>query len=188
MQIQAKEIWKDIPGTSYSVSNYGNVFSKKRKKILKQSFLSGYPSVCINQKRKLVHRVVLEFFIGKCPDGMEACHNDGNKLNNNLSNLRWDTHRNNCLDKISHGTSLSGSKNHKSKINDSTAAVISKIYCLVRMKDLKDYYKLSDVNISMIAKGYVRRVDRLQHIYDSNKLMAPIRLKQSQKRGFPGGK
>jgi len=39
-----------------------------------------------------------------CPKGMEACHNDGNRLNNKINNLRWDTLSNNQLDRKKHGT------------------------------------------------------------------------------------
>lgn len=52
---------------------------------------------------KLVHRLVLEAFVGPCPSGCEGCHYDGNPANNIVSNLRWDTTKNNCLDKRRHG-------------------------------------------------------------------------------------
>ncbi len=51
-----------------------------------------------------VHRLVLETFVGLCPDGMEACHRNGDPGDNKLSNLRWDTHENNMLDAVRHGT------------------------------------------------------------------------------------
>jgi len=41
--------------------------------------------------QKRVHCLVLESFCGLCPQGMKGCHNDGNPLNNNLVNLRWDS-------------------------------------------------------------------------------------------------
>jgi len=47
---------------------------------------------------QLVHRLVLEAFVGPCPDGMEACHLDSDKTNNRVSNLRWDTHLENMRD------------------------------------------------------------------------------------------
>ena len=53
---------------------------------------------------KLVHRLVLEAFVGPCPDKKECCHNNGNSLDNRLTNLRWDTRRANCLDSALHGT------------------------------------------------------------------------------------
>lgn len=52
--------------------------------------------------RRYVHHLVLEAFVGPCPDGMEACHNNGNGLDNRLENLRWDTHDNNMYDSIVH--------------------------------------------------------------------------------------
>lgn len=51
-----------------------------------------------------VHKLVSRAFIGPIPDGLEVCHNDGNKLNCNKNNLRYDTHSANLLDRINHGT------------------------------------------------------------------------------------
>jgi hypothetical protein len=56
----------------------------------------------------LVHRLVLETFVGSCPEGMEGCHGDGDKTNNALLNLRWDTPKSNTCDRIRHGTKLVG--------------------------------------------------------------------------------
>jgi hypothetical protein len=53
--------------------------------------------------QQLVHRVVLETFVGSCPDGMECCHLDDVKTNNKLVNLRWDTHDANVVDKVRNG-------------------------------------------------------------------------------------
>lgn len=56
------------------------------------------------KKYYYVHVLVLDAFVGPRPKGMEACHNDGDGTNNKLSNLRWDTHKANIQDSISHGT------------------------------------------------------------------------------------
>ena len=48
---------------------------------------------------------------------MQCCHNDGNKHNNKLSNLRWDTATANQLDKNKHGTSNKGTKHTQTTIN-----------------------------------------------------------------------
>jgi HNH endonuclease len=53
---------------------------------------------------RTVHTLVLQAFVGPCPAGMEACHYDGDKANNKLGNLRWDTKRANELDAIRHRT------------------------------------------------------------------------------------
>ena len=74
----------------------------------------GYPCVKLrrNKIRKsyLVHRLVLLTFRGPCPDGMEGRHLDGDPKNCHLSNLKWDTPKENAADKIQHGTHLHGSK------------------------------------------------------------------------------
>ena len=51
----------------------------------------------------LVHRLVLEAFEGPCPEGLEACHNDGDQTINVWDNLRWDTGSSNMVDKVNHG-------------------------------------------------------------------------------------
>jgi hypothetical protein len=44
-----------------------------------------------------------------------VAHNDGQRLNNHVSNLRWATHAENCADTALHG-SLKGTKNPRCKI------------------------------------------------------------------------
>lgn len=47
--------------------------------------------------------LIAETFLGPCPEGMECCHNDDNRANNRLDNLRWDTHQNNVKDGYRNG-------------------------------------------------------------------------------------
>jgi len=47
---------------------------------------------------------MLAAFHGEKPDGYEARHLDGDKLNNHPSNLAWGTHSENECDKMKHGT------------------------------------------------------------------------------------
>lgn len=74
----------------------------------------GYPTASIMRNRKqtaaYVHIMILDAFVGPRPDGMQACHNDGNHENCTLSNLRWDTRSANALDKRRHGTSCAGER------------------------------------------------------------------------------
>jgi transposase len=56
-----------------------------------------------------IHHLVLEAFVGPCPEGMECCHSpDRNPGNNRLDNLRWDTPKGNQADKVLHGTQTRG--------------------------------------------------------------------------------
>lgn len=70
-------------------------------------------------RRVYVHRLVLEVFIGPCPENMEACHfPDNNTTNNRLENLRWDTPKSNGQDQIKHGVTNHGRKHHLSLFTD----------------------------------------------------------------------
>ncbi len=51
-----------------------------------------------------VHRLVLEAFVGPRSEGLECCHWDGDRTNNRLENLRWDTRASNEADMLRHGT------------------------------------------------------------------------------------
>jgi len=66
---------------------------------------------------KLVHRLVLEAFVGPCPKWCQGAHNDGNPENNILSNLRWVTAKNNQKDRLAHGTAMYGEAHHKAKLS-----------------------------------------------------------------------
>lgn len=97
-----QEVWKVIPRTHqrYSVSILGNVRNNVSGKLLNpydngQGYLQVNFQVEVtkgNWKRKgmLVHRLVLEAFVG-APDKArpEVNHKDENKLNNSLVNLEY---------------------------------------------------------------------------------------------------
>lgn len=104
----------------HRVGNDGTVWSRHRSKgwkLMKPTPAGswGYPRVVLSpgQKSKLVHRLVLEAFVGPCPDGLQACHGDGDKCNNRLSNLRWDTPKANMDDMKRHGTYRHGPTHHR---------------------------------------------------------------------------
>jgi len=52
----------------------------------------GYFRVNVNGRPRDVHRMVAECFVPKPPGKTEVNHKDGNKLNNDSSNLEWVTH------------------------------------------------------------------------------------------------
>lgn len=49
-----------------------------------------------------VHRMVLEAFVGPCPDGLECAHHDGDSGNNALANLAYKTRLQNQHDRRWH--------------------------------------------------------------------------------------
>lgn len=104
--------WRYVVGhPSYAVTVDGRVLSAKRARgrdrfryMTPTPNKRGYLKVTLDRETRHIHRLVLEAFVGPCPEGMEGCHNNGDNSDNNLSNLRWDTHSANSLDKNTHGT------------------------------------------------------------------------------------
>ena len=126
------ENWKPVVGYEgyYEVSDCGEVRSLPRETTLvldgktytrlvrgvelkPYRTNSGHLRINLNRSGKvvrgLIHRLVLESFVGPCPDGMECCHWDGDPGNNNLENLRWGTHKENFADSVRLGVMGEGS-------------------------------------------------------------------------------
>jgi len=90
---EVQEIWKPVPSLDgYAASATGNVENVTRNRLLTPcKHHSGYLVVTIKKRSKLVHRLVAEAFMGECPKGLEVNHKDGNKANNQISNLEYIT-------------------------------------------------------------------------------------------------
>jgi hypothetical protein len=59
----------------------------------------GYRRVVINRIHYKVHRLVAETFIENADNKPQVDHIDRNKSNNNISNLRWVTNRENSVNR-----------------------------------------------------------------------------------------
>lgn len=124
------ERWKPVVGYEglYEVSDAGRVRSPEcvrvdrngRSRRYSSRILvggmssSGYQLVCLTKgsahDSRRVHVLVLEAFVGCRPLGRVACHYDGDKWNNNLSNLRWGTHSENMRDNVRLGNNVNAGK------------------------------------------------------------------------------
>lgn len=105
--------YRPIPNfPQYRVGDDGSVWSFRwdRKEVGRWKRLKGarhrqgYIRIWLHDgqgrvKVVLLHRLVMEVFIGPCPPGEEACHNDDNPTNNSIWNLRWDTRSENQRDR-----------------------------------------------------------------------------------------
>lgn len=134
MNATQEEIWVPAAGFEglYEISDQGRirglarVFIRKDGKSLRRgarllkpgvSQRDGYlRTTLVNQDGKhlcvRVHVLVLESFVGPRPDGMAACHNNGDPSDNRPTNLRWDTVGENNADLVRHGTHWNASKTH----------------------------------------------------------------------------
>ena len=117
--------------------------------------VNGYIAVNLTTKgkriQKHIHIMVLESFVGERPIKHDGCHNDGNKKNCKLENLRWDTRKNNHKDKIKHGTHLLGEKIGTSKISIKQATFIKNSN--LTGVELSKMFNLSQSQIGRIKRG-----------------------------------
>ncbi len=124
---QEKEVeYRDIAGfPGYRVGSNGTVWSKrvvnpkhfvfgewKPCSLYRRPYGSKHVVVCMRAipggkvSCHYVHRLVLEAFVGQCPDGKVCRHfPDRDTANNNIGNLSWGTQEENIHDKRTHGTS-----------------------------------------------------------------------------------
>lgn len=161
------EQWKPVVEfDDYEVSDLGNVRSTKRgsPRLLKpgKSGTNGeYRCVYLSKDSKvypkLVHRLMLEAFVGPCPDGHETRHVNGVAFDNRLENLEWATHMDNMQDKIAHGTlnrnRASGEDCNFTRLTANQVRSIRIKYATGRItqQELANLYQTSRSNIGLIV-------------------------------------
>jgi hypothetical protein len=135
MTEQSQERWALIPGFErYEVSTLGHVRSyflrgsKGRRltseaRLLKQQISQrGYLAVQLRatsgrRKWLFIHRLVLLAFAERAADKQtDVRHLDGNRQNNNLTNLSWGTRKENEADKDRHRRRPVGERHYKAKL------------------------------------------------------------------------
>ncbi len=141
------ELWQPVPGWEglYEASDQGRIKSLDRPvrcmggkfrtypgSVLKTvSDKDGYQAVTLSKENRRtsrsVHRLVLETFVGPRPEGTECCHLNGLRGDNRRQNLKWDTHTNNCADKVEHGTAQRGEMNPASKLTEADVREIKQL-------------------------------------------------------------
>ncbi len=169
------ELWKWAPGFEglYEVSNIGRVRSVARvtvagqplrgKLFVLQVCTNGYMAVNFRKDGKsircLIHRLVLQAFVGPAPEGMVCCHNNGVRTDNRVENLRWDTIANNHADKRLHGTVTAGIRNPAAKVTDEQVEEIIRLRRTGKLlRELKVQFGLSEGHISDLCQGKRRRI------------------------------
>lgn len=131
---------RHYPGNHcYAVTDHGEVYScalggrgqrvyrAAWKRLRPKTKTYGHREVSLGRDNfSLVHRLVLETYVGPCPAGMEACHNNGDAADNHVSNLRWDCHLNNQRDRDKHGTTPRGEGHAMAKLKAEDVVAIRK--------------------------------------------------------------
>lgn len=117
--------WKPVVGFGagrYEVSADGRVWLVGQKRLIQPHIVADYFSVGLYEpgrgsKHGLIHRLVALAFIGPQPHpGWHVCHNDGDRTNNHVSNLRWDSPAGNGRDASKHGDSPWGERSGRTRL------------------------------------------------------------------------
>ena len=171
------EQWRSVVGWEgfYEVSDHGRVRSVDRvihyvihggaatKTLVGQimklaTHTHGYAQVSMRRQgfvqTRLVHALVLEAFVGPAPNGMEGCHDDNDKFNNRLTNLRWDTHKANCEDRTRHGVQVMGETCGQAVLTEVDVASIRDRAAegILSNKEIADIFGTTGSNIGHIVK------------------------------------
>lgn len=158
--------------TSYRVSSDGKIISLPRKGSHSNNYVlqhhkdrKGYHTVCLNSKPikqvAKVHRLVAEHFITKplSNEKLQVNHKDGNKNNNDMSNLEWVT----CKENIRHSwannlhtKSRKGVNNTQSKLDDDKVRIIRKrILTGETLQSIAKDYSVNFTLISLIKRNKI---------------------------------
>ena len=177
------EEWRDVVGFegSYQVSSLGKVRSVPRQRRHWRGGTMIRPGRVLKLRASdnrvtaglilphckvypyLVARLVLEAFVGPCPEGMECCHEDDNFRNNCLGNLRWDTHLNNLKDRDRNGRTARGDRHgSRSRLTDDQFTKVRELLSSgYSQRRVARMFGVSNCCISGRMSRYKRRVEQL---------------------------
>ncbi len=169
------EIWKEIPGFDgkYIASNTGKirttiefldnpmpsgVIRRQKNRHFRKDTLVGpklstkdYPRVRLEKKTYSVHRLIALTFLNNPENKEQINHIDGNKQNNQLVNLEWNTCKENSQHAVNLGlTTFTHSEKEVSQIDLVTGCVLRDF------KSLQEAETITGVarqNISKVVRG-----------------------------------
>ncbi len=167
--------WRDIPGYEglYRASDDGRIFSLIRSRELKQRYnRSGYLLIGLYKDKVQigysVHSLIASAFLKKSLHDDVVHHKDGNKANNNLSNLEYmnrkehlshhtkEKHRAGKFDGNRGRKTSVGSKNPRAKLNeDSVRSIILALAQGRSTRQTARDFQISRRTISGIKKGII---------------------------------
>ena len=135
----------------------GKSFVRRRAGWLMATFphkKSGYIRVTLYGNRNVkTSTLICRAFHGPKPaPHYQAAHNDGNKLNNKADNLRWSTPKENCGDRVVHGTHRCGEQINTNKLTRDEVVAIRRLLGARNLKqsEIAAMFGISRALVSMI--------------------------------------
>ena len=132
----------------YSISSFGNLRREiKGKRTFKGRIIrpslphSGYFCVKLTNNKQVksvnIHKLVIETFKHKRPEGKHINHIDGNKLNNKIENLEYLTRKQNTIHAMKLGLIRKGEETTNSKLNNRDVLKIKNLISASNVKASK---------------------------------------------------
>lgn len=148
-------VWKEaqhgywVSAAGQVKSRFGRILTPWRQK------RGGYLAVKISNGRQgaktvCVHTLVLTAFVGPRPNGMEACHRNGDPTDNRIENLYWGTRSDNVKDMLRHGTYAKvrptnrGSRHHMARLTEADVLDIRRRYVKRTQNSPSNVKRLAD--------------------------------------------
>lgn len=159
---------RQIPNfPNYTISIDGIIMGQTAEKAQTHG-KNGYKYVTVyanNTSKKLyVHRLMAELYIPNPESKRTVNHIDGDKHNNNLSNLEWHTDSENIQHAYDNGL------NHGSNITDSDRKVMYNRFMKGdSMKLISESYSFNNVTVSNHIRKYVKE-NNLSEVYEAEKV------------------
>ena len=158
------EVWKPVPGYEqfYEISNHGRLasFARGERRIRKLNSRTQYLSASLksldekSQKTIYIHKTVAKLFLGPRPEDCVIRHLDGNRYNNQVSNLAYGTVKQNHEDLIKHGTHRH-ENNGRALLSERCVKAIKFLHSsgLVDAVALSKAFEVHEATIRAIIKG-----------------------------------
>ncbi|AIY85357.1 helix-turn-helix domain of resolvase family protein (plasmid) [Clostridium baratii str. Sullivan] len=159
----------------YLIDEDGRIYSTITNKYLKTSInRKGYEGIKLNKKSYRIHRLVAITYIENPNNLPQVNHKDGDKSNNNVSNLEWCTNGENQLHAFA--TGLNKAKKPKNRsLTDLQADEIRKEYLTsnTSQRKLAIKYNVSKTTIADILNC---------RYYNFDKDKEPIKMQKTQRK------
>jgi hypothetical protein len=162
--------WHPFPGDCrYEVCSLGAVRNVQTGRVLKP-WLAGYGywyvQLGVKGIKTGIHRLVALTFLGPPPTALhEVAHNDGDRNNNMVANLRWATHAENVADSFRHGTArvpvFVGQHHSRATLTDSEAREIRRRHTGGRGEQIR---LAREFGVSRYVIHHIVRGETWQHL------------------------
>ena len=152
--------FKPIDGyNNYFISNDGDILNLHTGRIMKANVnRDGYALITLYKnstpKTYQVHRLVAKAFIKDDAERTQVNHINGNKLNNNLTNLEYVTRSENLQHAYDTGLKKKGVEHHNAKLSDADIKFIRDNYkANYTGKQLAKMFNVSKATISKVVNN-----------------------------------